>query len=125
MRNRISAFVTKYFLVMFNSYCAISLRVRQVKTGLEMLVKSKFEVLKGKKVGLITNPTGVDRNLRSGIDLIFNAPGVKLVALYGPEHGVRGEYTAGEIIGSAIDPLTGPESLQLIRKHKKTNKRNA
>jgi uncharacterized protein YbbC (DUF1343 family) len=67
---------------------------------------NKFEHLIGKRVGLITNPTGVDRNLRSVIDLIFNAPGVKLVALYSPEHGIRGEFTAGESVGSVTDPLT-------------------
>ncbi len=66
-----------------------------------------FEILKGKKVGLITNPTGVSRDLQSCIDLIFNAPGVSLTALYGPEHGVRGEFTAGETIGSSTDPSTG------------------
>ncbi len=84
-----------------------SLQGQSVETGLEILVKNMFEDLKGKKVGLITNPTGVDRDLKSCIDLIFNAPGVKLTALYGPEHGVRGEFTAGEIIGSATDPSTG------------------
>jgi len=84
-----------------------SLQGQSVETGLEILVKNRFEDLKGKKVGLITNPTGVDRDLKSCIDLIFNAPGVKLTALYGPEHGVRGEFTAGEIIGSATDPSTG------------------
>ena len=78
-----------------------------VETGLEILAGSNFEPLRGKRVGLITNPTGVDRNLKSAVDILFNAPGVKLTALYGPEHGVRGEYTAGEIIGSANDPTTG------------------
>lgn len=77
-----------------------------VKTGLEMLIKSQFEILKGKKVGLITNPTGVDANLRSGIDIIYKTPGIRLVALYSPEHGVRGEFTAGETIGSTVDPVT-------------------
>lgn len=84
-----------------------SLKGQTVETGLEVLVKNRFEEIKGKRVGLITNPTGVDRNLQSCIDLIYNAPGVELTALYGPEHGVRGEFTAGEIIGSAIDPATG------------------
>jgi uncharacterized protein YbbC (DUF1343 family) len=83
-----------------------SMKGQTVKTGLELLIRSQFEILKGKKVGLITNPTGVDRNLRSGIDIIFNAPGVRLVALYSPEHGVRGEFTAGETIGSIVDPAT-------------------
>jgi uncharacterized protein YbbC (DUF1343 family) len=77
-----------------------------VETGLETLVKSNFEILKGKRVGLITNPTGVDRNLRSTTDILFNAPGVNLVALYGPEHGVRGDFSAGEIVGTTIDPAT-------------------
>ncbi len=78
-----------------------------VETGLEVLVKSKFEILHGKRVGLITNPTGVDRNLRSDIDIMFNAGGFKLTALYSPEHGIRGEFTAGENVGSATDPITG------------------
>ena len=80
---------------------------QNVETGLEMLIKSDFSILRGKNVGLITNPTGVDRNLRSTVDILFNAPGVKLKALYGPEHGVRGEYTAGDIVGSTTDPYTG------------------
>jgi uncharacterized protein YbbC (DUF1343 family) len=77
-----------------------------VRSGLEMLTDSKFEVLKGKKIGLITNPTGVDRNLRSTIDILFNAQDVRLIALFSPEHGVRGDFTAGEQVGAAIDPLT-------------------
>lgn len=84
-----------------------TLQAQPVETGLEVLAKNGFGDLKGKKVGLITNPTGVNRNLVSCVDLIFNAPGVTLTALYGPEHGVRGEYSAGDIIGSAADPATG------------------
>jgi len=75
-----------------------NMKGQSVRTGLEVLINSKFEILNGKKVGLITNPTGVERNLRSGIDIIFNAPGVKLSALYSPEHGIRGEFTAGELV---------------------------
>jgi len=78
-----------------------------VETGLEVLVRNNFESLKGKRVGLITNPTGVDRDFNSSADILFNAPGIKLVALYGPEHGVRGEFTAGEIIGTEKDAATG------------------
>lgn len=77
-----------------------------VKTGLETLIASKFEVLYGKKIGLITNPTGVDHNLRSTIDILFNAQDVRLVALFSPEHGVRGDFTAGEQVGTTFDPLT-------------------
>jgi uncharacterized protein YbbC (DUF1343 family) len=105
MINKISTFF-RMILIMQILFIPEGLQGQTVETGLEMLIKSKFELLKGKRVGLITNPTGVDRNLRSCIDIIFKAPGVRLTNLYGPEHGVRGEFTAGEIIGSTIDPFT-------------------
>jgi uncharacterized protein YbbC (DUF1343 family) len=78
-----------------------------VETGLEVLVRNGFDILKGKRVGLVTNPTGVDRNLRSTVDILNSAPGVTLAALYGPEHGVRGDFTAGEYVDFEKDPLTG------------------
>jgi uncharacterized protein YbbC (DUF1343 family) len=121
MRNRISAFI-KMFVAMQFITIQSGLQGQPVETGLEMLVKSRFEILKGKKVGLITNPTGVDKNLRSCIDLIFKAPGVKLTSLYGPEHGVRGEYTAGEIIGSTTDPLTNLKVYSLYGNIRKPTK---
>ena len=87
-----------------------------VSTGIEQLAESNFGILKGKRVGLVTNPTGVDRNLRSTVDILFNAPEVKLVALYGPEHGVRGEFTAGEYVASEKDPCDRPSRLQPLWK---------
>ena len=78
-----------------------------VKTGIEVLRDRGFEGLVGRKVGLVTNPSGVDRNLNSTVDILFNAPGVELVALYGPEHGVRGDVYAGDKINNSIDPSTG------------------
>jgi uncharacterized protein YbbC (DUF1343 family) len=101
---------------------SVYIKGQSVTTGLEVLMKSKFEILTGKKVGLITNPTGVDRNLQSGIDILFNAPGVKLTALYSPEHGVRGEFTAGEQVGSATDPSTGLPVYSLYGKTRKPTK---
>jgi uncharacterized protein YbbC (DUF1343 family) len=85
---------------------AVKVESPVVQTGLEALINSKFEVLKGKRVGLITNPTGVDHNLRSGIDILFKAEGFKLAALYSPEHGVRGDFSAGEVVGTVTDPST-------------------
>ena len=78
-----------------------------MKPGIEVLRDGGFEVLKGKKVGLVTNPSGVDALLNSTVDILFNAPGVELVALYGPEHGVRGDVYAGGKIKDSIDPVTG------------------
>ena len=78
-----------------------------VKTGLEVLRDSGFEGLAGRKVGLVTNPSGVDSQLRSAVDILYNAPEVELVALYGPEHGVRGDVYAGDKVSDAVDAATG------------------
>lgn len=78
-----------------------------VKPGIEVLMERDFQELKGKRVGLVTNPSGVDSELRSTIDILYNAPGVNLVALYGPEHGVRGDVYAGGKVDDSVDPLTG------------------
>lgn len=78
-----------------------------VKTGVEVLRDRGFEGLVGKRVGLVTNPSGVDSRLKSTIDILNEAPGVELVALYGPEHGVRGEVYAGGKVDTFTDPATG------------------
>ena len=76
-------------------------------TGVEVLRQEGFECLKGKRVGLVTNPTGVDSNLKSTVDILFEAEDVNLVALYGPEHGVRGDVLAGEKVSDQVDAKTG------------------
>jgi uncharacterized protein YbbC (DUF1343 family) len=90
-----------------------------VQTGLESLISSNFEIMKGKRVGLITNPTGVDHNLRSTIDILFTSPDLKLVALFSPEHGVRGDFAAGEQVGTITDPLTNLPVYSLYGKTRK------
>lgn len=78
-----------------------------VKPGIEVLREMDFAPLKGKRVGLLTNPTGVDSRLHSTIDILFDAPEVNLVALFGPEHGVRGDVYAGDKVADAVDTKTG------------------
>ncbi len=99
----------KFVLFIVSVLLVISCQSRDivVKTGIDVLKESGYACLQGKRVGLITNPTGVDKDLISTIDLLFQAPGVELVALYGPEHGVRGEAHAGHRIVSQTDPVTG------------------
>src|SRR5664279_1887533 len=70
----------------------------EVKLGNEVLAADQFKVLRGKRVGLLTNPSGVNRHLVSTIDVLRAAPGVKLVALFGPEHGVYGAVGALSLI---------------------------
>ena len=62
----------------------------RVKLGVDVLFEKHMNMIEGKKVGLITNPTGVDSKLRATADLLAASPDVELVALYGPEHGIRG-----------------------------------
>ncbi|MBQ0127784.1 MAG: DUF1343 domain-containing protein [Bacteroidales bacterium] len=78
-----------------------------VKPGIEVLRESGYAGLEGKRVGLVTNPSGVDRNLRSTVDILFNATEVNLVALYAPEHGIRGDIYAGGKVESGKDDATG------------------
>lgn len=78
-----------------------------VKPGIEVVRDMGFAPLAGKRVGLVTNPSGVDRELHSTIDILFNAPEVNLVALFGPEHGVRGDVYAGGKITDMADASTG------------------
>ena len=108
MKKRIFLFLSLLVLVSFdlaaeNDGCS---RVA-VKTGVEVLRDSGFEGLKGRRVGLVTNPSGVDRHLKSTIDILFEAPEVNLVALYGPEHGVRGDVYAGGKVADTKDEATG------------------
>lgn len=98
----------KLILIFCILLCSIAqAKTPVVKTGIEVLRERGFEGLVGRKVGLVTNPSGVDSNLNSTVDILYNAPGVQLVALYGPEHGVRGDVYAGDKINDSVDPVTG------------------
>jgi uncharacterized protein YbbC (DUF1343 family) len=79
----------------------------EVRPGVEVLATDLPPVLRGKRVGLITNQTGVDRSRTSTIDLLARAPEVQLVALFSPEHGIRGAAAPGEKVASGVDPRTG------------------
>ena len=79
----------------------------RVKLGNEVLAAHGFRELAGKRVGLITNPSGVNSRLESTLDVLRAAPGVKLVALFGPEHGIYGDVPAGDKVESRTDTRTG------------------
>ena len=96
----------------------------QVKPGIEVLRERNFDVLQGKRVGLCTNPTGVDRNLVSTIDILWEAENVNLVALYGPEHGVRGNIYAGDHVENEVDKRTGLKMYSLYGKTSKPTLRS-
>ncbi|MDR2858809.1 MAG: DUF1343 domain-containing protein [Mediterranea sp.] len=110
--------------VLLNAFClcatiTIQAQTIKIKTGIEVLKEQNFKCLEGKRVGLITNPTGVDSQLKSTIDILHQAPNVKLTALYGPEHGVRGDAHAGDKVNTASDPITGLPVYSLYGKTRK------
>jgi uncharacterized protein YbbC (DUF1343 family) len=82
-------------------------RAVRVKPGIEVFLEKHLDLVKGKRVGLITNPTGTDSRLVTAIDLFLANPSVKLVALYGPEHGVRGDAQAGQYVPFYVDRKYG------------------
>ena len=87
---------------------ALTVSAQKVSTGIEVLKANAFKQLEGKRVGLVTNPTGVDNHMKSDIDILHEAKNVQLVALFGPEHGVRGSAHAGDhVSNAAADPTTG------------------
>ncbi|MDO4319112.1 MAG: DUF1343 domain-containing protein [Bacteroidales bacterium] len=98
---------------------AVTVASAQVKPGIEVLRDMDFAPLQGKRVGLITNPTGVDNSLRSTIDILHEAPGVTLTGLYAPEHGVRGDVHAGDHVDNFVDPATGVTVYSIYGKSRK------
>ena len=79
----------------------------RVRTGIDVLVAERFARLRGRRVGLIANPTSVDIRMRHLVDLVADAEGVSLRALFGPEHGLRAEAQDMEGVASDVDARTG------------------
>jgi uncharacterized protein YbbC (DUF1343 family) len=81
-----------------------------LRPGAEVLVEERLDLVRGRRVGLITNHTGIvraaDGTVGSTIDLLHDHPEVELVALFGPEHGIRGTAEAGVAVDSSVDPAT-------------------
>jgi uncharacterized protein YbbC (DUF1343 family) len=95
------------FVLALQSPSALRAQATGVVPGVEVLLTDSIHLVRGKRVGLLTNHSGRDRKGTSTIDLLFKAPGVKLTALFAPEHGIRGAERAGATIGSSVDSATG------------------
>jgi uncharacterized protein YbbC (DUF1343 family) len=79
----------------------------RVVPGLEVLLRDSLHLVRGRRVGFLTNHTAITSTGESGIDLLHASPDIRLVALYGPEHGLRGGVEGGVKIESGIDERTG------------------
>src|SRR5579884_1646848 len=91
----------------------------EVQLGIDVLAAHDFDILKNKRVGLVTNHTGVNSRGTKTRVILKNAPGVKLVALFTPEHGLDGTELAGKYVASRRDKLTGLTAYSLYGKTRK------
>ena len=89
------------------------------KLGIEVLEENHFDLLAGKRIGLVTNPTGVNSKLKSTVDILSESEKLNMVALFGPEHGVRGNFSAGDLIENQKDAKTGIPVYSLYGKNRK------
>jgi uncharacterized protein YbbC (DUF1343 family) len=80
---------------------------QRVSAGIEVLHETGFAQLRGKRIGLLTNPSAVDRQLNSTLDILRRADGVQIKALFSPEHGIAAAVAEGEHVESGRDPRTG------------------
>ena len=104
LKIRSSLILIIIFLCIFN--CANSENNNVIKLGIDVLLQEKLDLLKNKKVAVITNQTGVDSQGNHIIDLLDESPAVKLVALFSPEHGIRGDIEGGFMVENNIDKKT-------------------
>ncbi len=114
-----------FFLLM--AFSAVNVKQKKemvkVKLGIDVLEESNGGILKGKRVGLITNISGVNSKLTPTIDVLMRIKTIKLVALFGPEHGVRGTAFAGQKIKDTVDEVTGLPVYSLYGKQKAPTKK--
>ncbi len=105
-------------------YDQYSIEEPRVQVGIEVMLSDEeyLSKVRGKKVGLVTNPTGTDSKLVSTVDLLHAHPDIELVKLFGPEHGVRGDAYAGDKVEDQIDPKTGIPEFSLYGKTRRPPK---
>ncbi|MAB59696.1 MAG: hypothetical protein CMO46_04025, partial [Verrucomicrobiales bacterium] len=105
----------QYFSIIFTS----SADNPSVLLGIDQIENENFSILEGKRVGLITNQTGVNSKGVKTRSVLFNSSKVNLVALYTPEHGLDGDEIAGKWVSSRVDKLTGLKAYSLYGKTRK------
>ncbi|MDI1318725.1 MAG: DUF1343 domain-containing protein [bacterium] len=88
-----------------------------VLLGIDVLEADGFKAIAGKKIGLLTHPAGVNRRGEPTVSVLRRAPNAKLVALFGPEHGISGTAKAGDHVADTIDPATGLPAYSLYGKN--------
>jgi uncharacterized protein YbbC (DUF1343 family) len=98
----VRALFAAFLMLAISSFSGFALEL-----GIDRLESRQFDSLKGKRIGLITNQTGVNSRGRRTREILAKAPGIKLVSLFTPEHGLDGKELAGKYVPNRVDPLTG------------------
>ena len=111
--------VLRLLTITLLGFCAITAHGDRIYLGIDALEQSGFRALAGKRVGLLTHPSGVNRNGISSIDVLRRASNVRLVALFGPEHGIYGNEKANQPVDNQIDPRTKLPVYSLYGKYRK------
>lgn len=107
-----------FFLCISSLYANNTNGYRKIQLGIDVFEASDFKSIKGSRVGLITNATGMNSHLKSTIDILFDSKNINLVALFAPEHGIRGTEKAGTHINHSIDMITQLPVYSLYGKNK-------
>ena len=107
------------YYVLLNFYLFSALNNKNISLGIDELENKGFVSLKGKRVGLITNQTGVNSKGVKTRSILFNSKHVNLVSLFTPEHGLDGDELAGKWVSSRVDSLTGLKAYSLYGKTRK------
>lgn len=94
----------------------------KVKTGADLLISENFSMIESKNIGIITNHTGILSNGTHLVDTLFNLKNVKIISLFGPEHGIRGDAPDGRTIKDGVDSKTGLPVYSLYGKTRKPTK---
>ena len=106
-------------IICLASIGTLTANAERIHLGIDVLQQAGFKAVENKRVGLLTHPAGVNRNGISSIEILRQAPNVKLVALYGPEHGIYGDEKANQPIDNQIDTRTGLPVYSLYGKYRK------
>lgn len=120
--------IIKLLLLLSLLFCGCSnkdanqTKPKKVLTGADILISENLDLIKGKKLGIITNHTAILSDGTHLVDTLANIDGISIKALFGPEHGIRGDASAGEKIGDNVDAKTGIPVYSLYGKNRKPTK---
>ena len=108
-----------FVLIISNGYSQNQQKKLKLVIGADRLLSEYFHLIKGKRIGLVTNESGVLSNGTPLVDTLANLKDVKLTALFGPEHGVRSDAPAGQSVENSVDAKTGIKVYSLYGANKK------